>query len=128
MVSDISVLEKGTFSLDCNGTSIDVKFKIAELPNDMKMLCFLAGELSNASTYFSTFADVSTDTMRKLDGTFGFTGKKMWKPWKYETRINVAKQIDTFKRSLAKKRLAESTRRSKITNFIAEKHNQFYVN
>jgi hypothetical protein len=30
----------------------------AELPNDMKMLAFLAGELTNSATYFSTFADV----------------------------------------------------------------------
>lgn len=29
VVSDISDLEKSTFSLDCNGTSIDVKFKIS---------------------------------------------------------------------------------------------------
>lgn len=62
VVSDISDLEKSTFSLDCNGTSIDVKFKISELPNDMKMLAFLAGELSNVAMYFSTFADVSSDT------------------------------------------------------------------
>ena len=30
-----------------------------ELPNDMKKLCFLAGELSNAAKYFTTFADVN---------------------------------------------------------------------
>ena len=52
------------------------------------MLAFLAGELSNAAMYFSTFADVSSDTMNKLDGTFGFTGKEVWKPWRYETRTN----------------------------------------
>jgi len=44
--------------------------------------------------------------MNKLEGTFGFTGKEMWKPWKYETRINVAKQVDTFKKFPAKKQLA----------------------
>ena len=124
VVSDISDLEKSTFSLDCNGTSIDVKFKISELPNDMEMLAFLAGELSNAAMYFSTFADVSSDTMNKLDGTFGFTGKEVWKPWRYETRINVAKQVGTLKKSLAKKQMAASTRRSKITSFIAQKHSR----
>ena len=124
VVSDISDLEKSTFSLDCNGTSIDVKFKISELPNDMKMLAFLAGELSNVAMYFSTFADVSSDTMNKLDGTFGFTGKEVWKPWRYETRINVAKQVGTLKKSLVKKQMAASTRRSKITSFIAQKHSR----
>lgn len=74
--------------------------------------------------YFSTFADVSSDTMNKLAGTFGFTGKEMWQPWKYETRINVAKQVDTLKKSLAKKQMAASTRRSKITSFISQKHSR----
>ena len=32
---------------------------LGELPNDMKMLCFLGGELSNIAHYFSTFADVN---------------------------------------------------------------------
>ena len=88
------------------------------------MLAFLAGELSNAAMYSSTFADVSSDTMNKLDGTFGFTGKEVWKPWRYETRINVAKQVGTLKKSLAKKQMAASTRRSKITSFIAQKHSR----
>ena len=88
------------------------------------MLAFLAGELSNAAMYFSTFANVSSDTMSKLDGTFGFTGKEVWKPWKYETRINVARQVNTLKKSLAKKQMAASTCRSKITSFIAQKHSR----
>jgi hypothetical protein len=37
----------------------------------MKMLCFLAGELSNSAKYFSTFANVSYDDMSKIDFTFG---------------------------------------------------------
>lgn len=49
-------------------------------------------------------------TLNKLDGTFGFTEKEVWKPWRYETRINVAKQVGTLKKSLAKKQMAASTR------------------
>lgn len=63
-------------------------------------------------------------TLNKLDGTFGFTEKEVWKPWRYETRINVAKQVSTLKKSLAKKQMAASTRRSKITSFIAQKHSR----
>ena len=62
VVHDISDLEKTTFTVNCNGTPVDVKFRISKLPNDMKMLSFLAGELSNSATYFSTFADVSSNT------------------------------------------------------------------
>ena len=101
---------------------MDVKFRISELPNGMKMLSFLAGELSNSATHFSTFADVSSDTMTKLDGTFGMDGRALWKPWKYENRIKVVKQVDVFKKSLEKKKMAESTRRVKVTSFIAQKH------
>ena len=49
-------------------------------------------------------------TLNKLDGKFGFTEKEVWKPWRYETRINVAKQVGTLKKSLAKKQMAASTR------------------
>ena len=41
-MSDIYALERDTFSVDCGDLHVDVKFCIAELPNDMKMLCFLA--------------------------------------------------------------------------------------
>ena len=123
LVSDISEIEKNTYSVDCSGVSVDVKFCFSELPNDMKMLCFLA-ELSNSATYFSTFADVSTATMNELDGTFGSNGKETWKPWKYESRVDIANQVDKFKKSLAKQKMSESTRRSKITNFIAQRHSR----
>jgi hypothetical protein len=29
-----------------------VEFRIGELPNDMKMVAYLSGELTNSSTYF----------------------------------------------------------------------------
>ena len=48
----------------------------------------------------------------------------MWTRCKYETRINVAKQVDTLKKYLAKKQMAASTRRSKITSFIARKNSR----
>jgi len=88
----------------------------------MKMLSFLAGELSNSASYFSTFEDVSTDTMTKLDGTFGRDGRVLWKPWKYENRMMVVKQVDIFKKSLEKKKMAASTCRAKVTSFIDQKH------
>ena len=50
---------------------LHVNFRFQELPNDMKMLATLGGELSNSSTYFSTFANVSTKDCADLRGTFG---------------------------------------------------------
>ena len=52
-------IESKIYTIEVNGSQRLVEFKLAELPNDMKILAFLAGELSNAATYFSTFANVS---------------------------------------------------------------------
>ena len=38
---------------------VKVEFKVTELPNNMKMLSFLAGELPKSATYFTTFANVN---------------------------------------------------------------------
>jgi hypothetical protein len=89
LVNDISYLERNVFEV--NGKN--VKFEFAEIPNDMKMLCFLTGELSNSSKYFSTFGNVSYDDMSKVDFTFGHSKNSKWKPWAYEKRLTVAKKV-----------------------------------
>jgi hypothetical protein len=123
-VKDIDELENTTYHVDYKGNSVNVKFKISELPNDMKMLAFLGGELSNAATYFSTFANVSTHSMSALDGSFGSSGKEKREPWKYEDRVSVAKNVEQFKTSLTKKILSASTLRSKVTSFIAKNNSR----
>ena len=86
LVSDLHYLESKVF--DING--IKVEFVVGELPNDMKMLSFLAGELSNASTYFLTFANVCQQESNDYKKSFGVSGKDYWKPWNYEKRLIVA--------------------------------------
>ena len=76
LVSDIKYLEGRVFKV--NGR--DIKFEVSELPNDMKMLCFLGGELSNSAKYFSSFANVSYDNMNSLKFTFGLTEGNEWRP------------------------------------------------
>lgn len=72
LMTDNRKIQSTSYSIICKGEAIDVKFVIAELPNDMKMLAFLAGELSNSATYFSTFADVDKQTSSvNGKGTFG---------------------------------------------------------
>ena len=117
LVSDIKYLEGRAFKV--NGR--DIKFEVSELPNDMKMLCFLGGELSNSAKYFSSFANVSYDNMNSLKFTFGLSEGNEWRPWDYETRVKVVKQVEKLKEKLSKSKLTESTKRSKITSFIAEK-------
>jgi hypothetical protein len=103
LVKDIDDLENTTYHVDYKGNSVNVKFKISELPNNMKMLAFLGGELANAATYFSTFENVSTHSMSALDGSFGSLGKEKRESWKYEDRVSVAKKVEQFKTSLTKK-------------------------
>ncbi|XP_028408827.1 uncharacterized protein LOC114531418 [Dendronephthya gigantea] len=119
-LSDISVLEKSTFQVECGGEMVNVRFHVSETPNDMKMLAFLGGELSNAATFFSTFANVSTHNMSSLAGSFSFSGKEMWKTLKYEDRVSAANKVGHFKKTVAKKPLAPATVRSKVTSFIAQ--------
>lgn len=130
LCKEISDIEKKVFEIE----GLHVTFKCAELPNDMKMLAMLEGELPNSARFFSTFADVSKDNCTDLKGTFsshlclslGSTirpprTQTMWKPWKYEDRIKIANEVDKFKKSLSQKQLKEKQFRSKVTEFIARK-------
>ena len=114
ITQDFSYLEENVFPIKINDSTIkNVEFKFVEFPNDMKFLCFLAGELTNSATYFTTFANVSTDYM-DVRKSFGVD----WKPWSYDKRIKDSTAVAKFKKQL-KPGLAESTARNKITPYIA---------
>lgn len=59
-MEDINTIENKTYNLnDQNGKPITVKSLVSELPNDMEMIAFISGELTNSATYCSSFADVT---------------------------------------------------------------------
>ena len=89
------------------------------IPSDMKFLAFLNGELNNAATYFSSFANVSKEDCFTMNGKFGPANDCKWKPWSYKERLRIAKQVESFKAKLPT-HLAASTKRT-ITQFIASK-------
>ena len=120
LVSDIAYLEDNVFPI--NGYV--VKFEFSEIPNDMKMLCFLGGELSNIAKYFSSFGNVTYDDMANLQFTFGRADTNQWKPWDYGKRVKVVKQVEELESKLAKTTLSASTKRGKITSLIAEKQSR----
>ena len=68
---------------------VNVKFCISELPNDMKMLAYLAGELSNSVKFSSTFANVSLENCKKTNGCFGKEKSDTWQSWQYSKRLAV---------------------------------------
>ena len=109
-------IEQSTFSIN----NRNIKFKFSKLPNDMKMLAFLAGELPNSATYFSTFGSVSQSDISDVNETFGSNPSNDWRPWDYEGRKTIASKVKSFKNKMAKTKLAEKTKRTKITKFIPE--------
>ena len=121
LVSDIAIVERSVYIVD----NSEIRFEFAELPNDLKMLAFLAGELPVSAKYFSTFGSVNTDDYTDIKGTYGSKMENKWKPWKYGDRLKFAKAVKAQKGKLEKQKIAESTKRSKLTSFIAQqKHRQ----
>lgn len=121
ILPDIHYIESNSFPVECNSGTVNVRFAFSELPNDMKMLAFLSGELNNSAKYFSSFADVSYDEINDCKGTFGETSTDKWRPWSYSKRIQVVNELDRFKKELEKKKISASTKRTRVTEFISQK-------
>jgi len=123
-LSEISAIEQKSFKI--NDTAI--KFKFSEFPNDLKMLAFLAGELSVSATYFSTFANVNTKNCDEVSGTFGTGPAHTWQPWIYRERVAVSNGVANLKVRLEKQKCSQATKRNKITTYIsANKSRQEFI-
>ena len=110
------IIETKTYTV----SGVQVSFSFELVPSDMKFLCFINGELNNAACYFSSFANVSKADCTTLNGKFGRAPDCKWKPWPYQQRLNMAKQVSKFKEKIPPT-LAKSTQRSRVTQFIANK-------
>lgn len=119
LMNDMEKIESKSYTV----LDIEVTFSFELVPSDMKFTAFLNGELNNAATYFSSFANVSQSDSSSLGKQFGTSPSCKWKPWRYEERIKVAKQVAGFKKGLSSKVTAK-TNRSKVTKFIADKHSR----
>ena len=97
-----------------------VTFKFSLLPSDMKWMSKMAGELNNAATFFSTFANVTKDNKSTIDGSIGGKGAT-WQEWKYSERVKVAKKVDDFKSKLKD---PDGKERAKVTKFIASQNSR----
>jgi len=117
LLQEMTTIEGKTYSI--NGK--DINFKFAEFPNDLKMLAFLAGELSISARYFSTFGNVSTADCSHVKGTFGAGPGNKWKPWAYDKRVAVAREVEKLKKQVSKQKVSEKTKRKKVTDFISSK-------
>ena len=85
-----------------------VVFKLALVPGDQKWISKVSGELNNAATYPSPYANVAQKDLGNLNGTYG----KTWVKWDYGKRIEVAKMVAALK--------TKSKSRQQITSQIAK--------
>ena len=118
LIKDVRFLESNIFEIATHSGIHKVEFKLAELPNGTKMVAFFAGELSNAATYFCTFANVRRNEANDCKKTLGEEPKNYWTPFTYEKRLQDAKKVQAKSMQLGKKVSAVSLH-SKILAYIA---------
>ena len=99
LMQQMKEVEGTSYIVVVNGEEKCVQFEFELLPNDMKYLAFIGGELSNAATYFSSFADVHKDSMNDLKSTFGAKSQNKWKPWNYANRLKVIAAVEEGKKN-----------------------------
>ena len=117
---DLEFLESKVFNISVNKENMmKVEFKVCEIPNDMKMLSFLGGELSNGATYFCTFANVNLKDSNDYKKTFGLSQNNDWRPFSYSKRLDDAKKVALKKKDIDTKNVSESRKRNLLTSFIA---------
>ena len=88
---------------------------MAELTNDMKMLSFSAGELSNSAKYFTTFANVNSENYRDYNKSFGTD----WQPFLHSKRVDDSIKVAKKKQGLQTIKVSDATKRQGATSFIS---------
>jgi hypothetical protein len=112
IVSEMESIEKKEYSTE----GLCIKFKFELIPSDMKWIATMSGELNNAATYFSSFADVSKETKMTANGSIGTNNSSdTWHPWDFEKRLSDVKKVESFKAKPG----GSSVPRTKVTKFIA---------
>ena len=119
IVTDLKYLENNIFEIKSEDVTVNVEYKVAELSNDMKMLCFLAGELSNSAHYFSTFANVNKADCSNINKNIGDRSSD-WKPYSFKQRIEDSVKVQRKCQELSKLNSTKATKRSKLTAYIKD--------
>ena len=120
LVHEFQSIEKQTFLV----RNYTVQFSLKLFPSDMKFLASYSGELSNAAYYFSSFSDVNDGNKHITNGSLGPKPENTWHPWVFSERLEVAAAVNELKGKLSKTSLAESTKRTKVLNFIRGKNSR----
>lgn len=116
LVSDVGNIEGKTFYLPVSEASAKFTFKL--IPSDMKWASTFSGELANSAFYFSPFGNVNNDNKSIVNASLRQSEQCLWKPWVYEERLQVATKVEAKRKELGQTRLAESTKRTKLLDYI----------
>ncbi|CAB4034572.1 Hypothetical predicted protein, partial [Paramuricea clavata] len=99
----------------------EVTFKLKLILADQKWVASMSGELNNAATYFSSFANVNQDNKGTMGSSIGEHSSATWKPWNYDDRMETVKKVEKFKKMLKDPVTKE---RSKVTAFISKERSR----
>ena len=89
------------------------------MPNDMKMLAFVAGELSNSAFHFSSFANVNQKYSNDVSKCISENNNKQWQPFINEKRLSDAAKVKKRKSELDGTNLQPKTKKQKVTQLIS---------
>ena len=95
LLKDLKYLESKVFEVENAPKKV--------LPNGMKMLSFLAGELSNSAAYFTTFANVNQIEVNDYKKSFGIPSQHPWRSFPYSKRVSDASKATKKNKLLGKK-------------------------
>lgn len=94
----------------------DIVFRFQLIPSDMKWISTMSGELNNAATYFSPFANVTNSNKNTLNGSIGSQDSTL-QPWDYSRRLTVADKVKKYNKTLSN---PNGKHRNKVTKFISD--------
>ena len=117
---DFDHLEAGVFIVEGGGRMRPVEFRLGGTSADMKMLCYLAGQLKNSARFFTNFANVfSTDNEHmNADRRFG----KHWKPFSYDKMVKDGILAEEYWKKLIESKGVTKlkTLKTKLATFVGE--------
>jgi len=87
----------------------------------MKFLASYSRELSNAAFFFTSFGSVNETNKLITNGSLGPEPGNTWHHWVYAKRLEVVEGVKQLKEKLDQSSYAESTKRTKVIDFIRGK-------
>lgn len=106
VVAEMEAIEGKTYTIKDK----QYKFRCRLFPEDQKW---------HTSTFFSTYANVSTANFHLTGRSIGIGSNYTWKPWEYDNRLSDADNVFNFKTKHNLHGACTASQRLKVTQHIA---------